>query len=95
MVEHEVAMAIHHLALCQDWKTETTKQIEIEKALRWLRDAQEIMDAIRKEELYDKACQDIIDNPKEWSELLGIPVRLIHEMCSNEELIQFYEELTE
>jgi len=92
MVEHEVAMAIHHLG---KWRQHNTRNIEIESALRWLHDAQEIVDAIRKEKLYEDACQDIIDNPKEWSEMLGTPVGLIHEMYSEEEVIHFYEKLTE
>tara|TARA_R110002051_G_scaffold126604_1_gene200210 strand:+ start:7045 stop:7299 length:255 start_codon:yes stop_codon:yes gene_type:complete len=84
MVEHEVAMAIHHLT-----------RTEIVAAISWLHQAQDKMDAIRKEELYDKACEDIIANPKEWGELLGTPVRLIHEMYSDEEVVYFYKELTE
>jgi len=95
MIEHEVAMAIHHLARCQVWETKSGKEIAIKNALQWLHEAQKIMDAIRKEKLYENACQDIIDNPKEWSEMLGTPVGLIHEMYSEEEVIHFYEKLTE
>ena len=71
MVEHEIAMAIHHL---NEWKQrnpvascEWKSWISVECALNWLQDAQDKMDAERKTreqalKLLDVAKQERITN---------------------------------
>jgi uncharacterized membrane protein len=48
MVEHEVAMAIHHLSKLHNCNNTNTQATEIECALSWLEDAQNKMDAARQ-----------------------------------------------
>ena len=45
MVEHEIAMAIHHLS---KWRQHNTRNHDIECAVNWLQQSQDKMDAARR-----------------------------------------------
>ena len=47
------------------------------------------------DELSDKAQEDLAENSQEWEELTGLPHRMIDDVHSKEEIIQFYLEMTE